>query len=387
MNLFKSSKAPAAPDPVATANAQTQSNKDTALYNAGINRPDQYTPYGSQTYNYLGNNADGSPHYRSDINFTPLGQSIFDQQQQQDKQLNDISGQSMDRVKNSMSQDFDTSSLPGMQSHVEGGNIQKSLPGADNFSADRQRVEDAMYSRLNPQFDRSQQGLDAKLANQGIMQGSEAWKNAQDDLSRERNDARMQTILAGGNEQSRLFGLNREAGEFANNAQQQQFGQGLTNANLANNVHSQSLQEALMERELPLNEFNSLRSAGQVQTPQFSPMTPVNMPGTDVAGNIWKGFGAQQDAYNQKVGTQNNTTSGLFNLGGAALMAFSDLRLKRNIKKIGATNSGLGIYSFKYLDSPKTHIGVIAQEVEKVIPEAVVVHPSGYKMVDHTLVR
>ena len=64
---------------------------------------------------------------------------------------------------------------------------------------------------------------------------------------------------------------------------------------------------------------------------------------------------------------------------------FSDRRLKHDIKRIGKTDDGLPIYSFKYKGDEKeqTHVGFMADEVEKVKPEAVGVHPTGYKTVDY----
>ena len=52
---------PAPPDPNVTAAAQTQSNKETAVANANMNRIDQYTPQGSTPYQVVGTNADGTP--------------------------------------------------------------------------------------------------------------------------------------------------------------------------------------------------------------------------------------------------------------------------------------------------------------------------------------
>ena len=57
------------------------------------------------------------------------------------------------------------------------------------------------------------------------------------------------------------------------------------------------------------------------------------------------------------------------------------------IKKIGKLRKGINIYSYNYIDYkdlPKEkQIGVMAQEVEKVMPEAVITRADGYKMVDY----
>ena len=79
--------------------------------------------------------------------------------------------------------------------------------------------------------------------------------------------------------------------------------------------------------------------------------------------------------------------SGLQTMGqiaGIASMFMSDERLKENITKVGAFN-GLNLYEFNYIWSPEKFIGFMAQEVERVVPEAVK-ELFGYKAVDYALV-
>ena len=63
---------------------------------------------------------------------------------------------------------------------------------------------------------------------------------------------------------------------------------------------------------------------------------------------------------------------------------FSDARLKEDIKRVGTAHNGLPIYTFKYKgdNAEQTHIGYMAQDVEKVHPEAVG-ESHGYKTVDY----
>jgi hypothetical protein len=87
------------------------------------------------------------------------------------------------------------------------------IPGLDDFSGERQRVEDALYaratSRLDPQMQQQQRQLESRLAAQGITAGSAAHRQALDDFARRSADAyagaRNDAILAGGGEQSRIF--------------------------------------------------------------------------------------------------------------------------------------------------------------------------------------
>jgi hypothetical protein len=49
----------------------------------------------------------------------------------------------------------------------------------------------------------------------------------------------------------------------------------------------------------------------------------------------------------------------------------SDIRLKHDIVLVGRLPNGLGVYRFSYNGSNKAYVGVIAQEVKNVIPQAV----------------
>jgi hypothetical protein len=63
----------------------------------------------------------------------------------------------------------------------------------------------------------------------------------------------------------------------------------------------------------------------------------------------------------------------------------SDRRLKENIKKIGESISGLGIYTFNYIGKATKYIGTMADEVLKVKPEAVTIR-DGFMAVKYNLI-
>jgi hypothetical protein len=97
----------------------------------------------------------------------------------------------------------------------------------------------------------------------------------------------------------------------------------------------------------------------------------------------------QNDPISTLVGGAAAGIGALKNLGGmsglASLFTLSDERAKEDISKIGKLDNGLNVYSYRYKGDDRPQIGMMAQEVEKVIPEAVAEHPSGFKMVNYGL--
>jgi Chaperone of endosialidase len=56
----------------------------------------------------------------------------------------------------------------------------------------------------------------------------------------------------------------------------------------------------------------------------------------------------------------------------------SDVTLKHDITLLGRLDNGLGFYRFSYNGSDQVYVGVIAQEVKTIMPEAVVRSRDGY---------
>ena len=148
------------------------------------------------------------------------------------------------------------------------------------------------------------------------------------------------------------------------------FGMGQTlNRNMAQDgAMRQGLNQLLIDAAR--NQFNNYR----------------NQPYSDV--------GLISAALGQSPVPQTTTTSktpGLFDylsLGASAMS--SDMRLKTNINQVGDLPNGLGIYTWDWTDEAvekglanNMHIGVLAQEVEKIMPSAVVHTDSGYMAVKY----
>jgi hypothetical protein len=61
----------------------------------------------------------------------------------------------------------------------------------------------------------------------------------------------------------------------------------------------------------------------------------------------------------------------------------SDIQLKRDVVRVGAIADGIGLYRFRYTWSDQVYVGVIAQEVQAIMPDAVLRGPDGYLRVDY----
>jgi hypothetical protein len=61
----------------------------------------------------------------------------------------------------------------------------------------------------------------------------------------------------------------------------------------------------------------------------------------------------------------------------------SDIRLKRDIVEVGRLDNGVGLYRYRYQWSDQTYVGVMAQEVAQVVPDAVMHGGDGYLRVDY----
>lgn len=75
-------------------------------------------------------------------------------------------------------------------------------------------------------------------------------------------------------------------------------------------------------------------------------------------------------------------------LGAASILlmagsAFSDIRLKHNIIPVDQLDNGIHLYRFQYNWSDQEYVGVMAQEVEHIVPGAVMRGNDGYLRVNY----
>ncbi len=400
------SKAPKAPDPRETAAAQTGTNIGTAVSNSWLNNVNQVTPDGTLSYNQTGTQKYFDPYTRKTYDIptftatqtlSPQQQAIKDQADgaelnlgklanSQSGRLNDLLGRPMDLSGAPAGGNAGNLNTPQYQQFGNGPQLQTSY--TDDFSQDKQAVQDAMMSRLDPKLEQDRSALEQRLANQGIMPGSKAYETAMNQNAQASNDMRMQAVLAGGQEQSRLANLSHQQATFGNNANQQmwnnqfqatqgnnvlagqKYADQQTQFNAQNTARNQYLQEQYQQRNQPINEISALLSGAQVTNPNFVNSANSQIANTDVSGIINQDYQNRLGQWQQKQNTTGGALGGLFGLG-SKLIGLSDASAKENIRRVGVLDNGLPVYAYNYKGDGMTHIGLIAQEVEQVIPEAV----------------
>jgi hypothetical protein len=119
-------------------------------------------------------------------------------------------------------------------------NVTAKLPSTIDDTS-RQRVEEALMSRLNPQLENDTNALRSRLLNSGIEVGTDAYNREMTLNNQKGTDARMQAVLAGGQEEDRqtklLQGLNDQ--QFQQALATGKFGQDAETA-MAQNATSMS---------------------------------------------------------------------------------------------------------------------------------------------------
>lgn len=233
-----------------------------------------------------------------------------------------------------------------------------------------EQFQDVTLPRLRSQFTRAGQSVQARPGPSGeglsspfdeaVSRTSRGAMNALSDIS---------TNIASQNfqqERSRQQTAAQNAPAFER-AELDRLVQGLQTQALPRLIEQQGIDQGLKEFRRRMNTLlEVLRVGGGLSAPQTAVLPGVQ--GTSgFLGNVGQGIG-----------------QGLGQAGGAAAgAAMSDRRLKSGIREIGRRTDGIGVYFYWLFGAPE--VGVLADEVEPVIPEAVG-EIDGYATVDYAKV-
>lgn len=286
-----------------------------------------------------------------------------------------------------------------MQENVMPG-IRSGAMAAGQYGGSRQGIAEGLAaSRLNQDlapalsqlYGNAYENAQQRMYGTAQSLNEQAVSNAQQNANR---DFSGQTANAGNQLQTQQFNANLG---LQNNAQALDTQKFNANLGLQNNEQAmQSSQQKVGNRMQGLSALTAGNSLGDANYQQY--MNLLNAPNDF----NWQNLGRYASIIQPGSGiggssssTQSNQQSPLQTIGqigGTAANAYlaylmlSDSRLKTDIKKIGVTDGGLNVYTFRYKSGGPVQMGVMAQEVEQVIPDAV--HEvDGFKMVDYSKLR
>lgn len=199
--------------------------------------------------------------------------------------------------------------------------------------------------------------------------GMSAFQNAQ------------QTELQGAGQMASLGSEQQSLGETGANAM---FSAGSQQQQMTQEQLTEAYNNFMNQVNWPTQGLNE-RIAALANTPytqaNYTSLAPSNSTAQNV-GAFAGVSGLLGNLLNGGSGSSGGTTTGI-----SPTPIASDIRLKKNLKLIGKTKKhNLPIYSFNYVWSTEPHVGIMAQDVEKIMPEAVTMHPAGYKMVNYSMV-
>lgn len=308
--LFGKPDIPATPDYTGAAQATAAGNLDAARAATAANRVNQVTPYGSLRYAETGKDQYGNPTWTATSSFSPDMQELYNYDIASSKGLGQLQSKGLNYVGQMIDQPFSTSGLPQLSSQLNaptlnqvgqgpqftqlgqaeamrrigdaqqaqgvspadamlrGGNteqLQRDLQ--DQGMAGWDRASALMMQRLNPQMEIQQKNLDAKLANQGIAVGTEAYNRAKIGLGTQQNDLLTQAQLQSQGIGQNLFNQALQAGQFGNQAMTQQQQNQLANLGFTNTAMQQDYANRLSGQQLQnqaaqQNYANLLAGAG-----------------------------------------------------------------------------------------------------------------------------
>jgi hypothetical protein len=334
---------PEAPDPYATAEAQSKYNIEAAKAAAGLNAVDQYGPMGSTTYQ---RNPDGTPKSQT-VALSPEVEQWLNAQFGSATKLQNATSKQLDFLPQ------DKFALPtgtdarGYASQAFGEGVID--PASFDASKIAQTSYDAQKARFEPDLADSKKQKEVELSQRGIPVGSDIWEKEMSRQDRTEGDlysqASRQAELDAGAEQTRRTNQATQALNFGSNQYQTDVG------------------NQLLERSRPYEEAAALMGT----TPQFSTPSFMNTGQQNVAAPDY--LGAVNQNYNQQMAqyqaNQANQQGMMKSIGGIAgtIAAMSDENTKEDRESadgeaILAAFRGLPVDDYRYKDEAQEAYGL-----------------------------
>jgi len=316
---------------------QEAANKKAWETGVQANRPNQFGPSGSSTWEQ----DPTSGQWSQTTAFNQPQQDIFNTQQGNQQALANNIGGMMGKLDTSQ---IDLSQAPGMADVADYGSLAKtpspvdyskltSRPEVGGFD---QRSIDTINALQRPDLDRARNRKESQLAAMGIGTGTgNAWNTEQGNLADSENRAGLNAILAGIQQGNTMFG--QQAGLYGQdiNNLNSQFAQGMAGrqqgVNELNTQFGQGMQrhttgtgDILNQRAGNLGQLSGLMGLGQnLTTPQFQNVGNVGQyNAADLLGATNAQYNAALDKTNAANADSSNNMNALGTIGSIGASIF-----------------------------------------------------------------
>jgi hypothetical protein len=347
---------PQPPDPSATAATQMGANVGSAEATTLMNQVNQVGPYGGLNYTQRGTQTVKTPLGNFDVPqftatqwYTPTGEQELKYQEATGLNIGEAGQALSGQIANTLANPIQ---LPG-------------TPDLSNESVDKQ-----LYSEyapmMNYELGNQKAQLESQLQAQGATPGSSAYNNAMTLFNNNAQQAWNSMYMAG-------------RGEATSEMQQN---------------YQNRLNQAMTAYNQPMQTVATLMGMGAPQSQPLTTTPSANIAPANYEQDVNQAYQNEMQAYKEQVANQSATMGGIFGtagtIGSALMSKFlpSDERLKEGPDggepvKVGELDNELPVYAYRFKDGGPTQIGLLAQEVEKMHPEAVAYDRAGLRHVDY----
>lgn len=191
----------------------------------------------------------------------------------------------------------------------------------------------------------------------------------------------LQGAVQGTQEQQDYFSNQYQNALNQETQNQQNYANAMATTSQAQNEMQQYYQNlmtnTMQQYNFPLQTLATVMGGSSPQSPSFGQTPTTSVSPANYEGDVQSTYADQMSAYNAQMQQQNAMMGGIFSLFGTlAGGLMSDKRVKEGVndnepEKVGELENDLPVYLYRYKAGGPPQIGVMAQDVEKVNPEAV----------------
>ena len=298
---------PAAPDPNMVAAAQGKQERLAARQNALFLNPSVRSPFGNVNYDVNEENIEGENVKRptQTIELSPAQEAEMGRQEQMREGIHGAGMPMVGHLQEGVNQ------IQGLGRERPNLHGVEKVGSINDYENQRGQIEKAHFDRamrlLRPDLEQQENSLKHHLSAYGHPMGNESYSKEMNRFETNRGemmkDLAERAMLAGGQEQNRLFGLGQQI-------RGEQFNEGMR----PYLVNQQERQGQMAENQQNLALLHALLQGHQIQLPQMQQYNQAAMRAPDIQGMYASNHA--QNSQNYNTGYQGDLSGYLSNLKG-----------------------------------------------------------------------